>query len=1134
MSPSRPHAPSPVQIALTGTLRIRTPTDAIEGSQLGGRRAQVAFARLALDAGRTVSRDALAEAVWGEQLPATWRPALRNVITAIRSLLAAPAMDGAAVLESVGSGYRLELATGSSVDVVALESAAAGAEEAAHAGEHARVLEIADAARPIASLTALADLDGDWVAVFRESVADLRERLARACCEAAMALGEPAQAERFARDLVALAPLREDGHRLLMGALYAADNRGEALAVHERCRRLLLDQLAIAPSAATEALFLEILSDEPARPGRGEDLNLHTPAAMPAALGRLRSTPFVGRDAVLALLTDRLDAARRAGPTIVTVQGEPGLGKTRLAAELAQRAGDEGVAVLYGRADDRIAPPTGPFLEAIAPELDRLDPREAAAALGRHAGVLARFLPGLPTPAAQPTGIPDLDQLHVAHAITHALAIAAGARGALLVLDDMQWATRADVAVLEGIANAATSLPVLVLVLHRIDEDAGALATLADHLRLERLALEPLTVEDIGDLARERETPQRGDTPPRELAAGVWERTGGNPLFANEVLRSAREGADEHPRRIAELIRERVVRLPPGSDDVLKAAAVAGLEFDPHAAGAASMVEPKRVLEALAAARKSGLLVAAAHDPRRLAFGHALVRMALLETVDETMKLRLHERLGSVLESKPRLDATAPATLAYHFGAAAPLGDWRRAVGYGLPVARTAFDAGIFEDTIAISARTIGTLRAAGDPDPGARIDLEILLGGAQRALGDDQGHKTLRDAFASARDLGDVERMADAALAFSADGAASDEAYIDDSLVEIYAEAVAALGADEPRRRARLLGRLASAYAWRQSREASEQAARDALELARETGDGATLSRVLTNARRSLSGSARVREQAAAERELMGLADELDDPGLRARTALWRFETLVEEGHGAGLEDLIDLASANTGQLRMGSYHHSLAYTQASLALLRGRADEADLLVERAAAIGRQFGIATMIVEAIRMMQLVGVRREQGRLAELREPLAAFFTGAGMPVWLGAVAFIDAETGWTRAIAANLEAFFDGFTGAATLVTPIGFAAQMATPIAATGDTRRASLLYDAIMPHAGAGAYFAYFDGPIDYALGLLAHTLGRKADAVRHLTNACAFCERLQAPLWNARCAAALAGDGLQLAN
>jgi DNA-binding SARP family transcriptional activator len=1132
MSPPSPHTPAPVQITLTGALRIRTPTHAIEGSQLGGRRAQVAFARLALDAGRTVSRDVLAEAVWGERLPATWRPALRNLITAIRSLLASPALGEAAVLQSVDSGYRLELATGSSVDVVALESAAAGAEEAARAGDHARVLEIADAARTVASLPALADLDGDWVAVFRDSVTDLRERLARACCESAVALGEPAQAERFARELVAFAPLREDGYRLLMGALYAAGNRGEALAVHERCRRLLLDQLAIAPSAATEALFLEILGDEPATPGRSEALRPHTPAGIPAVLGRRRNTPFVGRDAVLALLTDRLDAARRAGPCIVTVRGEPGIGKTRLAAELAQRVGDGGAAVLYGRADDRVALPTGPFLEAIAPELARLDPREAAAALGRHAGVLGRLLPGLPTPAAQPTGIPDLDQLHVAQAIEHALALAAAARGALLVLDDMQWATRADVAVLEVIANAATSLPVLVLVLHRIDEDAGGLASLANHPRLERLALEPLMVEDIAELARGRETPQAGDTPLHEFAAGVWERSGGNPLFANEVLRSVQEGADEHPRRIAELIRERVARLPLGSDDVLKAAAVAGLEFDPHAAGAASMVEPKRVLEALAAARESGLLVPASHDPHRLAFGHALVRTTLLETLDETTKLRLHERLGSVLESQPRLDATAPATLAYHFGAAAPLGDWRRAVGYGLPVARTAFDAGIFEDTMAISARTINALLAAGDPDPGARLDLEILLGGAQRALGDDQGHQTLRDAFASARDLGDVERMADAALAFSADGAASDEAYIDDSLVEVYAEAVAALGGGEPRRRARLLGRLASAYAWRQSREASERAARDALELARETGDGATLSRVQTNARRSLSGSVRVREQDAAERELLALADELDDPGLRARAALWRFETRVEQGRDDGLEALIDLAAANTGQLRMGSYHHSLAYAQAALALLRGNADEADLLVARAAAIGRQFGIAPMIVEAIRMMQLMGVRHEQGRLAELREELASFFASAGMPVWLGAVAFIDAGTGRTGSVAANLDAFFDGFSGTATMVTPIGFAAHMATPIAAVGDTRRASLLYDAIVPHAGAGAYFAFFAGPIDYALGLLACTLGRNAAAECHLADARAFCERLGAPLWTARCDAALAGHGLEL--
>jgi len=123
---------------------------------------------------------------------------------------------------------------------------------------------------------------------------------------------------------------------------------------------------------------------------------------------------------------------------------------------------------------------------------------------------------------------------------------------------------------------------------------------------------------------------------------------------------------------------------------------------------------------------------------------------------------------------------------------------------------------------------------------------------------------------------------------------------------------------------------------------------------LARETGDRATLSRVLTNARRLAERQRRGARTGAAERELMGLADELDDPGLRAEPRSGASETLVEEGHGARLEDLIDLASANTGQLRMGSYHHSLAYTQAVAGVAARSHDEADLLVERAAAIGR------------------------------------------------------------------------------------------------------------------------------------------------------------------------------------
>ena len=281
-------------------------------------------------------------------------------------------------------------------------------------------------------------------------------------------------------------------------------------------------------------------------------------------------------------------------------------------------------------------------------------------------------------------------------------------------------------------------------------------------------ALAPLTARDVGELAR-IVAAGLSTTAVDALAEDAWRMSGGNPLLATELLRSRREGPlRAPPTRIGELVSERIALLPAGGEEVLQAAAVAGLEFDPQMVRSASAVTPAVSRAALQAGRRVGLLVAATRDPGWLAFRHALVRSSLLDSLAPEARLRIHRRLGSALEAEPSPDPAAVVSLAYHFGAAAPLGEWRRAVRYGLPVARAAYQAGVYEDVIAIATRTLHALDDAGDPDPGSRLDLEIMLGAAQRALGLPAGHGTLQRAFASARDLGDAIRMADAALAFS------------------------------------------------------------------------------------------------------------------------------------------------------------------------------------------------------------------------------------------------------------------------------------------------------------------------------------------------------------------------------
>lgn len=1076
---------SAVMVSLLGGFRVATPAAALEGGAVG-RRAQIAFARLALDAGQPVSRELLADAVWGERVPASWRPALRNVVADLRRGLETAGLDEHVSVASSQGGYRLSLTPDAAVDLVLLRKATQEAERAARSGNHRLAAELAERSLAGVWREPLPGGYEEWVVGVRLEAGELRDRLERVAGEAALKLGDPARGEHLARRLVGRSPLREDGHRLLIEALRASGNRAQAVMAYDRCRRMLAEELGVSPSPDTQQLLLEMLSEA------SEEKPAPAPGRRSVASRRLlrlrRAGPYVGRDHVLEHLSRRLALVESAGMVVVCLSGEAGLGKTRLAAELAGRASEAGAAVLYGRADDRLGLPYAALLDAIDGDASGPDGEAAQAQAARYA-------------------------------VARALRTVASRGRALVVLDDMHWASRAELEILETMLADPEEVPLLVLVLHRSPQDA-AVTALGGGPRIERLALEGLSVAETRQLMTAIRPDATGD------GEQLWRLSGGNPLLASELLRSSlTDSPDERPVALEQLVRERLARLPAGVEEALRVAAVAGLEFDRELVVAASPGPGDRVRELLDAAERDGLLGSGAGGPGTLAFRHALVRDALLGALDPAQQLRLHARLGSALEREPAPNPSGLVNLAYHFAAAGPAGDWRRALRYAHPAARTAFAAGVYEDVIALASRTIATLGQEGDPDPEARLDLEVLLGGAQRALGDPHAERTLTQAFEEATSRGDAARAADAALAFSHTGSMSDEMFLDDRYLPVYERALEAQPPEDLRRRALLLSRIASAYAWRQSTAASSLTAGRATALAQELGEPQTLAAVLTAARRAMASSHDLEQRERCEGELLELADRLDDPGLRVNARLWRFGTSVLQGRGEELEELLRAAGEHARGLRMSSFHHSIAYERASLALLRGRVAAADVLVERAAAIARGHGLTAIPAEAIRLAQLLLVRHEQGRLAELREDLAATFAPSGIAAWVGVVAYVDVVTGHPDGAGERLDAMIGEYAerGPTSICSP-GLLAFMASAVVKLGDPSRASRLRDLLVPAAGQGGYVAGFSGPIDFHLGVLDRFLGGRSAAQERFAAAQRFCAGLGAPSWEARCWAA----------
>ena len=1104
---------SPIHISLLGDLRIDRGDASIDATDLGGRRGEIACARLASDLGRSVSRDQLAAAIWDDQLPGSWQSALRNVIAKSRGALTGADLDRELQIASTENGYRLEVDAALEVDVLVLENEVEDAERAAGRGEHDAALRLCSAAWPRTRQTALPAATGDWVEALRSRVEELRVRVAQTGSRAALELGEHERAERFARDLVAVAPLREQGHRNLMEALQMGGNRGQALDAYEAARRRLVDELGTAPSQETEALFLEIL---------GEDSGSESYDDPTAGGLRLiqRQTAFVGREAILAELVAAVEVARRSGPRVVAISGEPGIGKTRLAAELAAVVGAKGTPVLYGRADDRIPLAYQAPIEALDRFFAAVGAAEMARRMGSAAGTLAGLVPALAQVVAPepPTGLPELDRRHQTQSIARALRAVATERGAVLVLDDMQWATAPTLAVLEELLAVEEHSPLAVVILHRGISDPGSLPGW-DGDRVRRIALEPMTAADVAALAGSIAAEIAADS-----LESVWRHSGGNALLAAELLRDGETSSSHLPV----LVRERVARLPRGAGEVLEVAAAAGLVFQPETVIATTQLDPGQARAVLAAAEGELLLVRSSQRPGRLEFRHSLVRDSLLESIPEARLPAIHARLAATLEREGIEDAATRAGLAYHVGAAAPLGDWERAIRYSLPVARSAFDSGAFEDAAAIARGTLVALGAADDPDPGARLDALILLAASRRALGDPAGQEGLAAAFAEARELGDGQRMADAALQFSSGGATADEAYLDGAYVSHYEEALGRVDEGDLSRRARLMGHLAIGYAWADDGTAAHRIAAEAVERAREVGEPAVLLPVLTTARRIDTGPTDLEGQWRMEDELTALGDELDDPGARTGAAVWRFQTLIERGEGAGLERQLELAEKSAAELRMGSYHHSVAYARAALALLRGRPEEAEELSAGAAAFGASVGIVPPITEGIRVMQLLGIRTIQNRLGEAGEELLPFFDDPEAAEWSSVMAIVAAEAGDHETARAHLDTYFESFVRKGpTMINSLPLASQTARPIARLGATDHARSLYEAISPYSGAGGYITHFAGPMDYALGLLADVLDRPEDANAFFEAGAGFCRGLGAPLWEELCRSGRAG-------
>ena len=479
-----------------------------------------------------------------------------------------------------------------------------------------------------------------------------------ACAERKEREGALAQAMTIAHHIVEADPLKEHSQRRLMRLHYLRGDRAAAIAVFERCERVLKDELGTRPSAETLALLATIERADQAP----------VPRARPVIpVGLLRPPRFIGREAEL----QRCDAAWDAHRAFL-LRGEAGVGKSRL---LREFLGDQAGAVLVQArpGDDNV-----PYALA-ARVLRAVFEQFGAPRDGEHRRALALLVPewGQPSDASG-----EAQRLLIQGAFTQAIAESAekGLRGVLL--DDLHFADDASLGLVRALARGERAGCPLLGMSRRPAEGASSVKTLHEELaetyRLDVIDLSPLTEAQMVDLVRSLDIPGV-DAP--SLGAALFRHTGGNPLFALETLKERVViGGDEHPlprpASVSALVERRLASLSPDAQRLARVAALAGTDFTAELAADVldahplDLAEPWRELEAAQVIRDG-------------AFAHDLIFEATRRSVPQPIARLLHRRIATLLSGR----GAAPAHIAAHWDGA---GEWEACGGAYAAAARLA------------------------------------------------------------------------------------------------------------------------------------------------------------------------------------------------------------------------------------------------------------------------------------------------------------------------------------------------------------------------------------------------------------------------------------------------------------